>query len=245
MTGAGRECRGSSEGWGPSGGVASLSLFPLHTFTPCPLSCCGMSRSGGVPLLYFYAFGALQIVAERLAFPYLQRWRIQGTTAPPDNAAYLRAIKVTSHACSRVFSSVPVYMCRRAGVCMSCLLCFVRVASCQSISSPVPTFVTLQRPLVHTWTLPPQMSVCNMLVVGPAVVAPLVFATYNIPDREAGQVAPDFLEYLKGFVGSAVVVEVLFFYAHWGLHHPAVYGAWGGTHTLSCTPRKGYRCVRN
>jgi RimJ/RimL family protein N-acetyltransferase len=39
-------------------------------------------------------------VLERLGFQLegvlRQRWRIQGTTAPPDNAAYLRAIKVTS-----------------------------------------------------------------------------------------------------------------------------------------------------
>ena len=56
---------------------------------------------------------------------------------------------------------------------------------------------------------------------------PFAWATYVVPEAgPGGGATPSLLTFFLDIVGCTLVVEPLFFYAHWLLHHPKLYGAW-------------------
>ena len=67
------------------------------------------------------------------------------------------------------------------------------------------------------------------MVIGPVVLGAMVYYGYAIPKTtKTATTNPGLWEYLTHLVGCVLVVDVLFFYAHWLLHVPALYGAWMG-----------------
>ncbi len=44
-------------------------------------------RAPVIPLVFFYTYGAVQFVVERVAFNRIKGYRIQGWTPPPTTAA--------------------------------------------------------------------------------------------------------------------------------------------------------------
>ena len=72
-----------------------------------------------------------------------------------------------------------------------------------------------------------------MLGIGPLLMYAIMRYGSNIPTDDAvGAANPSLATYFKDIAGSAVVVEILFFYAHRALHFKSIYGECSDVHVL-------------
>ena len=60
---------------------------PPSPTPPSPRPHRSESSRGIIPLVFFYTYGAVQFVVERVAFNRIKGYRIQGWTPPPTTAA--------------------------------------------------------------------------------------------------------------------------------------------------------------
>ena len=80
-----------------------------------------------------------------------------------------------------------------------------------------------------------QVSLTNMLGIGPLLMYVIMRYGSNIPTDDAvGAANPSLATYFKDIAGSAVVVEILFFYAHRALHFKSIYGECSDVHVGWC-----------